>query len=292
MKKLITIFIGSLFVLTGFPGMAQIELPSASSAGRTYAKVGLTDVEISYSRPKMKGRKIFGSGDGFLLQYGQTWRAGANSGTFVKFSDDVTVNGKKLAAGEYLLYAVPGDLKWEIGFYKDLSIGGGIQTSQNDEDIALLTEVVPGKLTETVQTLTYNISDISEDNTTAAIEMTWEKTSVKIPFTVNFDDKVMKSIEANTKVNPQNYVAAAEYYFSTGKDIQQALKWITQYFDSNESYQNQFWNLHLMAQIQAAAGDKKGAKATAEKSIEIAKKSEGGDFGYIKRNEDLIASLK
>lgn len=101
----------------------------------------------------------------------------------------------------------------------------------------------------------------------------------------------MKDIEAKTTVSPRNYLTAARYYFESGKDGQQALKWITMYFDSNESYQEQFWNLHLMAQIQAYAGDKKAAKATAEISLEKARNNEDGDFGYIKLNENFLASL-
>jgi len=86
-------------------------------------------------------------------------------------------------------------------------------------------------------------------------------------------------------------VAAANFYFNTGRDANQALEWIKKYFASDEDYQNQFWNLHLMAQIQQAAGDMDGAIATATKSLEKAKNNEGGDFGYIKRNEDLLAKL-
>ena len=291
MRKLLFFVLGALFLFT-MRSNAQIELPAASSPASIYTKVGLTDVEISYFRPKMKGRKIFGSGDQYLLQYGQIWRTGANSGTIVAFSDDISIDGHPIKAGEYLLYTIPAADKWMVGFYKDISIGGGIQAGVNEEEVVAALAVVPQKLTEPVEVLTINISDISEDNTSAAIEIAWENTSIKIPFEVNFEDKVMAAIEANTKVNPQNYVAAANYYFQAGKDPAQALEWITMYFDSNEAFQSQFWNLHLMAQIQAANGDVKGAKATAEKSIEVAKKSQGGDFGYIKRNEDFIASLK
>lgn len=291
MKKIFNTTLSFLLIFFTFEASAQIELPAPSPAGSVYTKVGLTDVEISYFRPKMHGRMIFGSGDNYLLPYGQVWRTGANSGTIVKFSDDITIDDKVLSAGEYLIYTIPGAENWIVGFYKDLSIGGEIQAGPNTEDIALVTEVKPDKLAETIETLTINISDLSADNTSAAIEIAWENTSVKVPFKVNFDEKVMAAIEANTKVPPQNYLAAANYYFTTNRDIQQALKWITMYFDSNESFQNQFWNLHLMAQIQAAAGDIKAARSSAEKSLEIAKKNEGGDFGYIKRNEDFLANL-
>ena len=137
MKKITIVFLSFLMYLTAFEINAQIELPAPSPAGSSYSKVGLTDVEISYFRPKMKGRKIFGAGDDYLLQYGQIWRTGANSGTVVNFSDDVSIDGHALEAGKYLLYAIPNEGKWVVGFYKDISLGGGIQAGLKEEDVAL-----------------------------------------------------------------------------------------------------------------------------------------------------------
>jgi len=99
----------------------------------------------------------------------------------------------------------------------------------------------------------------------------------------------MESIEANTIVNPRNYLTAANYYYTTDRDMEQALEWINIYLESNPT---QFWNIHLKAQILAKKGDKKAAIETAEKSLQMAKDFPQGDFGYIKRNEDLIAGLK
>ncbi len=270
---------------------SQITLPAPSPAGKVYSKVGLTDVEITYLRPKMKERKIFGEGDDYLVPYGKMWRTGANAGTLITFSDDVIISGDTVPAGEYMILTIPGADEWTIIFYKDASIGGNM-SSYKEEDAQLKVNVAPVKLTETVQVLTFNVADIHPENTGAAIELAWENTSVKVPFEVNFNDKVMASIEANTKVNPRNYVTAANYYFNTGKDSKQALEWIEKYFAADENYKSQFWNLHLMAQIQKATGDIEGAKATAEESLERASKADGGDFGYIKRNEEFLASLK
>ena len=270
---------------------SQITLPAPSPAGKVYSKVGLTDVEITYLRPKMKERKIFGEGDDYLVPYGKMWRTGANAGTLITFSDDVIISGDTVPAGEYMILTIPGADEWTVIFYKDVSIGGNM-SSYKEEDAQLKVNVAPVKLTETVQVLTFNVADIHPENTGAAIELAWENTSVKVPFEVNFNDKVMASIEANTKVNPRNYVTAANYYFNTGKDSKQALEWIEKYFAADENYKSQFWNLHLMAQIQKATGDIEGAKATAEESLERASKADGGDFGYIKRNEEFLASLK
>jgi hypothetical protein len=151
--------------------------------------------------------------------------------------------------------------------------------------------VKPTKLASQVQTLTFNISDISDDNTSANIELAWADVSIKVPVVVNFDAEIMASIAENTKVNPRNYIAAANYYYSAGKDLNQALAWVNLYLAEGTNA-TQFWNVHLKANILAKMGNKKEAIATANQSLELAKKSEGGDFGYIKRNEDLIKSLK
>jgi predicted RNA polymerase sigma factor len=91
-------------------------------------------------------------------------------------------------------------------------------------------------------------------------------------------------------VSPRNLITAANYYYTTDKDLDQALEWINIYLaEGNNSAQ--FWNLHLKAQILAKMGDKKEAKKVAEQSIALAKKNSSGDFGYVKRNQDLIDSL-
>ncbi|MEQ8927037.1 MAG: DUF2911 domain-containing protein [Fulvivirga sp.] len=287
MRKTLTIL---LAVITCYATQAQIEIPQPSPAGSVYSKVGLTDVTIDYARPKVKGRKIFGEGSDFLQPYGQVWRSGANAGSILKLSTDVKIAGTDVKAGEYLIFTVPGKDEWKFMLYSDVSLGGNVAAYDKEKEV-LSTTVKPMMLSTPVETLTFNISDISEDNASANIQLSWANVSIKVPMTVDFDETVMKSIEANTKVNPGNYVAAANYYLNAGKDLNQALEWMNMYLAVGEN-SKQFWHLHTKAQILAKMGNKKEAKATAEKSIELAKAFPSGDFGYVKRNEDLIASLK
>jgi len=268
---------------------AQITMPAPSPAGKVYAKFGLTDIDISYSRPKVKGRKIFGTGDEYLEQYGKVWRTGANSGSIITIEKDITVEGNKLPAGEYMILTVPGKDEWQFIFYKDKSIGGNMG-NHKEADEQLRVAVKPAMLAEAVESMTFNITDMSEDNTTAAIELAWANTSVKVAIGTNFEEEVMADIAKKTTVNPNNYAAAANYYFNNGKDLDQAIEWMGHAVDANP---NAFWNIHTLAQMQAKKGDKKSIKeaiATAEKSLATAKAADS-DFGYIKRNEDLIAEL-
>lgn len=283
-----------LALFMGFITHAQLTIPQASPAGSVYSKVGLTDITIDYFRPKVKGRKIFGTGDEYLEQYGEIWRTGANFGSRLKISTNVKIAGKDVAANEYLILTIPGADEWTFILYNDPSIGGNV-SAYKEENVVLKTTVKPTKLSIPVETLTFSIADISEDNTSANIEFAWSDVSFKVPIKVSFEDQVMEEIAAKTKVNPGNYVQAANFYYTYDKDLNKALEWINLYLAEGNNTQ-QFWNVHLKAQILAKLGKKKEALETAQKSLDTAKEAAkgnpGGDFGYVKRNETLIASLK
>jgi hypothetical protein len=283
MKKMLTLLLLVVFAAAE----AQILTPAASPAASVSTTVGLTDVKINYSRPKMKGRKIFGEGGDFLVPYGQLWRTGANAGTVISFSDDVTVGGKSLKKGDYLLLTIPSASEWTVILYSDPSMGGNTAAYDQSKDAVRLT-AKPAKLADRVETFTVNITDISDDNTKANIEVAWENTSVKFGITVDYDSKVMKAIEAGTRVSPNNYIAAANYYFENGKDLKKALEWITIGIETGN--QNAFWNIHTKAKIQHALGDYAGALATAQQSRDKAKAAPS-DFGYVKLNEDLMTKI-
>jgi tetratricopeptide (TPR) repeat protein len=278
-----------LFILLAFTmavAEAQVQTPSASPAGSVSTTVGLTEVKIDYFRPRVKGRKIFGTDPNVLLPYGKLWRTGANSGTKITFSDDVKVEGIAVPKGEYLIFTWPGATEWTVSLYKDVKLGGNTDAYDKAQEAANF-KVKSEKLTEKVETFTINIGDISDDSKTAKVQLAWENTSVKFTIGVDYDAKVMKSIETYTKVNPGNYFQAAVYYLENGKDLKQALEWINKAEQGNPGA---FWILHQKAKIQKALGDKAGAIATANTSLEAAKKANNRDYQMM--NEELIKSLK
>jgi hypothetical protein len=223
-----------------------------------------------------------------VVPYGKLWRTGANRGTIITFADDVSVEGSPVKKGEYLLLSTPNADQWSVVLYSDPSLGGNIEKYDPTKE-ALKITVKPERLTEKVETFTMQISDLSDDHKSANVQLAWENTSVKLKVAVDFEDRVMKSIEANTKVAPGNYIAAANYFFDSGKDLKKALEWID--LGISTGNKEAFWNIHTKAKIQKALGDKKGALATAQQSLDLAKKAPS-DFGYIKLNEELILSLK
>ncbi|MBL7872649.1 MAG: DUF2911 domain-containing protein [Cyclobacteriaceae bacterium] len=274
-----------VLLAVGMVANAQVQTPQPSPAASVSTVVGLTDVKIDYSRPSAKGRKIFGDG-AVLLPNGAIWRTGANNGTKITFSDDVKVEGIAVPKGEYLIFSWPGATEWTVSLYKDLALGGNTDAYDKTKEAANF-KVKSEKLAEKVETLTINIGDISADSKMAKVQIAWENTSVKFGIAVDYDAKVMKSIEASTKVNPNNYFNAAVYYLENGKDLKQALEWVNIAAAANPSA---FWIMYQKARIQKALGDKTGAMATSKASWEAAKTANNRDYQVM--NEDLQKSLK
>jgi len=286
-SKLTTTMKNAFLLLLFVTGLAtaQVQTPQPSPAASVSTVVGLTDVKIDYARPSLKGRKIFGEKD-VMYPHGTIWRTGANAGTKISFSDDVKVEGIVVPKGEYLIFTWPGATEWTVSLYKDLAIGGNTNAYDKSKEAANF-KVKSEKLTAPIETFTINIGDIASDSKSAKIQLAWENTSVKFTITVDYDAKVMKSIEANTKVNPNNYFSAAVYYLENGKDIKQALEWVNKAAEANPTA---FWILYQKARIQKAAGDKAGALATSKASWEGAKQA--GNRDYQSMNEELQKTLK
>jgi hypothetical protein len=283
MKRVLSLVI----LVLALSAEAQVQMPSGSPNATLTTVVGLTDIKIEYSRPKAKGRKIFGAGTEFLTPYGHMWRTGANNGTIITFGDDVKFGGASVPKGSYKLFTIPGASEWTVILTKDMNLGGNDPEGYKTENDAARVTVKPEKLTEKVETFTIGISDLSEDSKTANLQITWENTSVKVPITVSFDDKVMKSIAASTKVDAGNLYQAAGYYLETGKDLNQALEWINKAVAAEPTW---YWASYRKAKIQQALGDKKGAMETAMKSKAVAEKEKNMD--YVKMNDEVIKAVK
>lgn len=265
---------------------AQVQTPAASPAGSVSTTVGLTSVKIDYSRPRAKGRKIFGTDANVVVPFGKIWRTGANAGTKVTFSDDVKVEGIAVPKGEYLLLTWPDANEWTVVLSKNVDLGGNVNAYDKAQDAASF-KVKSEKLTEKVETLTINIGDITDDSKSAKVQLAWENTSVKFTIATDYDAKVMESIKENTQVDPYNYFQAAVYYLENGKDLNQALQWVNK---AAEGMDSPFWVLYQKAKIQKALGDKKGALETSNASLAKSKEQKNRD--YENMNNDLIKSLK
>lgn len=276
-------FVLALALLFSQQVMAQLTIPAPSPQATLTQRVGLTDITVKYSRPSLKGRKMFGE----TLPYGQPWRAGANNSTVIEFKDAVVLQGTPVPAGEYAIYTIPAENEWTVIFNKNTKLGGNTKDYKNEEDVARF-KVKPLKTPTKTETFTINFADLTP--ATANLELLWENTSVKVKITTEVDSKVMAQIQEQVingkNVTPDLYAAAAVYYLDSNKDPKQALDWIKK---ANEK-DPKFWNMHTQAKIQAKNKDYKGAIATAEKSIALAKEAKNED--YIRMNEKAIAEWK
>ena len=257
---------------------AQIQTPAPSPSSKVEQMVGLTTVNLDYSRPGVKGRTVFGD----LVPYGKLWRTGANARTKVTFSNDVSVDGKPLKAGTYAIFSIPKADSWEVIFYTDYA-GGGAPAELDETKVAARVTAPVYPVPFSIETFTMDINNIT--NNSATLEFIWEKTYVAVPFTVPTDKAVATAIE-NTLSGPgfNDYYAAATYYLSEGKDIAQAKEWIDKAMSMNDN--PRFWQLRQQSLIYAKAGDTKGAIEIAKKSLADAEKSENAD--YVKMNKDSL----
>ncbi len=264
-------------------GFAQIKTPSASPTAKISQGVGLMNMDVEYSRPSAKGRKIFGD----LVPFGEMWRTGANASTKVTFSEKAMAGNISLEKGTYALYTIPEKTTWTIIFYKNTSIWGAPQPKDfKEEDVAARFSVPAQSLSSKVETFTIEIANLRNDG--ADLEVMWENTKVIIPIKMDTDSKVMADIQSTMAgPKPGDYYAAARYYYEEKKDMKQALEWVNA---SLEKGGDKFWILRLKANIQAELKMYKDAIATAAKSTELAKAD--GNTDYPRMNDESIADWK
>lgn len=275
MKKLL---IALAIVLAPFVTEAQIKTPQASPKGYIKQTVGLTDVEVTYSRPGARGRAVFGN----LVPFGKLWRTGANENTIINFGDDVVIDGKTLKKGKYAIYTIPKIESWEVIFYLSTD-NWGLPENWNDAYVALRTTVKEDALPTPLETFTIGINGL--DPNFGYLDMAWENSHVALKFEVPTAKIATASIEkALGGPSANDYFAAATYLFQSNGNIETARSYIDKSLDmSNEK---PYFILRLKAQIQAKQGDKKGAVETAKASLAAAEAANNQD--YVKLNKDSI----
>lgn len=265
--------------IASFTAQAQIKTPAPSPASNLKQVVGLTDVEVVYSRPGMKGRTIFGD----LVPFGKPWRTGANRNSTISFSEDVVIGGKTLAKGKYALYTIPKADNWEIFFYTDTD-NGGLPEEWNDAKVALKTTAKPEMLNRNVESFTIDINNL--DNNSGVLELSWEKTIVPVKFEVPTHKAAMASIDKVMAGPTSNdYFSAAQYLYQSNGDLTKALAYANKATELNKD--KPFWMYRVKSLIQAKMGDKKGAVETAKTSLAMATEAKNAD--YVKMNNESIA---
>jgi len=256
----------------------QINTPAPSTTQTVTQTFGLGKIELSYSRPSMKGRKVMGD----LVPFDKVWRTGANNATTITFSDDVEVGGKAVKAGKYGLLTIPGAKNWTVIITKDLNVTSPAAYNQAN-DVARVS-VPSQQMPMSMETFTIVLDNIS--NTSCDLSLLWENTIVTVPITTDVDKKVMAQIDNALNKDTRPYYQAATYYYETNRDLNKAAEWIAKAVDQNP---NAYWVRMAQARILAKKGDKAGAKASALQVVDLATKAKNDD--YVKMANELIAGL-
>lgn len=258
---------------------AQLNIPAPSPQQTIHQAFGLGAIDLSYSRPGVKGRKIFGD----LVPYGTVWRTGANGPTTITFTDTVSVGGVKITPAKYGLLAIPGKNQWIIIITRQLDFEGGGNYDQSADVVRFKTN--PIQLSKKIENFTMQFENIS--NSKCELWMTWDETRVIVPVTTNVDNRIMAEIDNAIKGDKPPYFAAASYYFEEHHDLHKAKEWAQKAtIDNPKAY----YMFYLLARIESKLGEKAEAIATAKKSIALAEEAQRSDYKAL--NEKLIKSLQ
>jgi len=244
---------------------AQIQFPKTSPLSRMEQRIGVTDITVSYSRPSINGRVIFGN----VVPMDKIWRTGANENTIFKTSDDLIFGKDTLKRGVYSIYTKPSKETWELYFYKD-TLNWGEPRNWDDSKVALKTQSNVKLLNDSYEFFTIDLQQLNVNN--GQLVLTWEKTKVIFPFQVNTRNKVTKSID-KLMAGPTagEYFNAGSYYYKEKIDLKKALEWVSKAIDMQG--EDAYWMLRTKSLIQAELGDFKGAIETAKKALIANEKS-------------------
>lgn len=283
MKKKQLVLAAMLVASLGFKSYAQVPgLPNTSSTQTVIQELGLGNVSVTYSRPNVNERKIFGG----LIPYGKVWRTGANSATSLTFSDNVIVEGHNIPAGVYSLFCIPEKDEWTIILNKTVKQWGAYAYNQNDDFLRF--KVKTARSAKKQESFTIQFANSTTKS--ADLSFAWDYTQATIHMITNDDVKIMANIdhlmEAKEISNPI-YFNAIQYYYVNNKNIEKALGWIAKAerdFPKRGSYRL------FKSRFLLRKGDKVGARAAAEQGIKVSK--ENNDDEYLRLNQEALEKAK
>lgn len=258
MKRYFLTFLASSFFF--FSATAQeLKMPAPSPTATLKQEFSTSSIEVNYSRPAMRNRKVFGE----LVPYGQIWRTGANGATKITFGEDVILNGNLVKAGTYALYTIPSEKEWKVIINKGIGNWGASGFDAKD-DVATFS-VQADKTNKTVQSFTISVDNIT--NNSCNLVLAWENTEVSINVKADNDKRITEYLEKSINEPKRPYQQAANYYLETGKNLDKALVYADKAIEENPKA---FWLYWLKARIYDKQGNKKAAIEAAEKSAAAA----------------------
>lgn len=259
---------------------AQLKLPALSAKASSTQKVGLTEVSISYARPNVRGREIFG--DKGLVPYGKFWRTGANAATKISFDTKVIIEGTELDKGAYAILTKPGKTNWEIFFYP-YKESNWSKYATKDPIVKATGKVFSSK--DKIESFEIKIQNITFDG--ADIVFAWDKTRVEMPFVLKTKEQAIKNIDKVVNgPSDFDYFQAALYLHESKSDLEKALVYIQKVTKKEKAM---FFQVYREAVILKDLNKKKEALASAKRSLALSEKAKNDDF--VRLNKNLIKEL-
>ncbi|HTR29296.1 MAG TPA: DUF2911 domain-containing protein [Puia sp.] len=276
-KTLLLLAVGCTVLLSA--SAQSLRTPAPSSPQFIRQDFGVSNIELSYSRPNVKGRKIFGD----LVPYGNVWRTGANQATTLTFGDTVVIGGAAIAPGKYGLLTIPGADQWTFIITRQTDVTNPAAYKQ-DQDIVRV-QATPHNLPFAVETMTIEFSNVTGNS--CNLDLLWDNVAVGFPITTNTDARVMAQINNSLIKDNRPYYQAAFYYLENGKDLNKALEWFDKAIAQDPAA---YFVVYQKARCLAKLGRKQEAIATARQSMELSRTANNNDF--VALNQKLIDSLK
>lgn len=285
MRKSVYIFCAALMA----GGMLQAqELPQPSPSAKVMQTVGLTEFTVTYSRPSMRDREIFGE----LVPYGKLWRTGANANSTIEFNTPVTFEGTTVESGKYSLYTIPGENAWQIILNRKTDSWG---TGDYSEEMDVLRMQVPAQETgQMAESFTICFQNVSGSN--AHLILRWSDVKVAVPFSVNVEEKVAQNIEQALAEAEEEKLGGvhrniASYYLNSG-NLEKANMHIDKSLAMSEGSWYAFW---LKAEILAEMKQYDEAIEFAQQSMEQGERSareNEKEFGYAEMISETMEEWK
>jgi hypothetical protein len=252
-------------------------IPEASSTQTIIQDFGLGKITVTYSRPNVLGRVIFGG----INPYGEVWRTGANAATTINFSENIIMEGNKVPAGSYSLFTIPGKDEWTVILNKTVKQWGAYTYKESDDFLRV--KVKPTTLDEKRETFTIQFRNATTKS--SELHLVWDHTGISVHLETDDDAQITANIDELMKADPAKrpYFNAIQYYWVNNKDMNKALAWA---LEAQKVDPKGPWYKLWEARVRLKMGDKKAAAEAAKQGIDLAKESK--DDEYVRLNQEVL----
>jgi tetratricopeptide (TPR) repeat protein len=259
----------------------QLVLPKASPRATVGQTVGLTEISITYDRPGVNGRAIWGA----LVPWDSVWRAGANENTVIAFSSPVRIGGSDVPAGRYGLHMIPSKSEWTVILSRQANAWGSF--SYDSAEDLLRVKVTP-EHGDFHERLAYTLDDPGQGTVVATLR--WDTLAVPLPIEVDSKrvvaDSLREQLRGLGRFFWQPWNQAAAWCVANGTNLQEATTWADRSIAINEN----FTNLRVKAALLEKQGDAAGADALLQRSLAVATEADMNTYGYLLMGQDKVDS--